>query len=93
MQHGRRVAGGARLLAGQAELADLHRMGRIAQIVDHGHAVDPPAMDARHQIGDAGVALPPVLMGAVQPHDLAQLDRPGRLADVPHLMAGIAEGT
>ncbi len=38
-------------------------MGGIAEVVDLGHALDAPARRAADEIGDAGVAFPPVLVG------------------------------
>ena len=68
VQVGRHRAGRARLLADQAEVADLHRLGRIAEVVDLRHAracASPSAPETR--IGDAGVAFPPVLVRVLQP--------------------------
>ena len=88
---GRRRADAAGLLTGQPEIANEHRLGRIAQIVDLGHAIGAPAGRAGHQIGDAGVAFPPVLMrGAQSADDDGQARWLGRIGDVPDLMAGVA---
>ncbi len=62
MQIGRHRAGRARLLAGQAEVADLHRLRRVLEIVDLGHALGAPAGHGGDEIGNAGLALPPVLV-------------------------------
>ena len=61
--------GRARLLAGQPEVADEARLRGIAQVVDLGHAVGAPAgrRAVGDQVGDAGVALPPVLVRALEP--------------------------
>ena len=92
VQLGRHRAGRARLLAGQAEVADLHRMGGIAEIVDLGHAPGAPVGRAGDEVGDAGVALPPVLVGVLQPVQPGDQDRVGRIGDVPDLMRLAAEG-
>ena len=47
VQARRRRPGAAGLLAGQAEIADEYRFGRIAQIVDLRHAIGAPAGRAR----------------------------------------------
>ena len=56
----------AGLLARPAEIADLHRLRRIAEVVDLGHAPEPPARDSGDEVGDAGVALPPVLVRVLE---------------------------
>ncbi len=92
VQHGRHRAGRARLLPGQAEVADLHRMRRIAQVVDLRHAVGAPARRARHQIGDAGVAFPPALMRALEAGDAREERGLGRIGHVPDFVRAVAEG-
>ena len=62
VQFGRHRAGRAGLLAGQAEVADVHRLGRIAEIVDLRHAAGAPVRHAGNEIGNAGVAFPPALV-------------------------------
>ncbi len=69
VQASRRRAHAAGLLSGQPEIADEHRLGRIAQIVDLRHAIDAPARRAGDQIRDAGVAFPPVLVRAAESAD------------------------
>ena len=69
MQLGRHRAGRVRLLAGQAEIPDLCRMGRIGKIVDLRHAPGAPPGRARNQIGNAGVAFPPALMSVLESVD------------------------
>ena len=66
VQFRRHRAGRAGFLAGQAEIADLYRMRRIAEIVDFGHAAHAPVRHARDQIGDAGIAFPPALVRVVE---------------------------
>src|SRR6266436_5450933 len=87
-------AGGAGLLPGQPEVADEARLRRIAQVVDLGHAVGAPAgrRAVRDQVGDAGVALPPVLVRALEA--VEHRDEPGRLrgiGHVPDLVREVAE--
>ena len=88
---GRDRAGGAGLLPGQAEVADMHGMGGIAEVVDLGHALDPPAGDAGDEVGDAGVALPQVLVGVGEAHQPGEQRRIGGVGDVPDLVALTAE--
>src|SRR5262249_39079129 len=57
---------GAGLLANHAEVANVLRMRRIAQVIDLHHAARAPPRRARHEVGDAGVALPPVLVRVLQ---------------------------
>ena len=92
VQLGRHRAGRAGLLAGQAEVADLHRMGGIAQIVDLRHALGAPVGRAGDEVGDAGVALPPALVRVLQPVEPRDQHRIGRIGDVPDLMRLAAEG-
>ena len=93
VQLGRHRSGRARLLAGQAEVANLHRMGRIAEIVNLGHPLDAPARHRRDQVADAGVAFPPGLVRVlVVAADLRQERRLGRIGDVPDLVTLGAEG-
>src|SRR5262245_14436790 len=49
-------------MTGQAEVADLHRLCGIAEIVDLEHAVAAPARYTGDQKADAAVALPPALV-------------------------------
>ena len=85
---------GAGLLARQAEVPDEARLRRVAQIVDLGHPVCPPARrtSVRDQVGDPRIALPPVLVGTVEPLDHRH-HVPGlrRRAHVPHLVGEVAE--
>ena len=92
MQIGRHRAGRAGLLSDQAELADLHRLGRVAKIVDFGHAARAPGLHAGDHVGDAGVALPPALMGVLQAVELGDQFRRGRIGHVPDLVPDIAVG-
>ena len=71
MHFGRHRAGGARFLPGQTEVANFHRMGGIAEIVDLRHPPRPPIRRAGDQEGNAGVAFPPVLVGILQSSDAA----------------------
>ena len=50
------------LLAGKAEVADESRVGWIAQVVDLRHPPGAPFLRPRDDVGDAGVALPEVLV-------------------------------
>ena len=89
-----RGAGRARLLAGQPEVADEARLRGIAQVVDLGHPVGAPA--ARRavgdEVGDAGVALPPVLVRALEPVQHRGEQRGlRRIGHVPDLVRQIAE--
>src|SRR6266480_4695668 len=89
----RRLAGGSRLLSGQAEIADEHRFRRVGQVVHLGHAPHAPAFDSGDEVGDAGVALPPVLVSALQAlDDRGEQPRLPRIGHVPDLVRGIAEG-
>jgi hypothetical protein len=92
VQVGRHLAGRARLLADQAEVADVHRLGRIGEVVDLGHALGAPVLGAADQKGDAGVAFPPVLVGVAQALEAGQQLGIGRIGDVPDLMRLAAEG-
>src|SRR3954470_7819651 len=88
MQLGRHRAGGARLLTRQAEIADLHRLRRIAEIVDFGHALDAPARHTRDDVGNAGVAFPPALVRvAIVAADRGDPHRIGAIGDVPDFVA------
>ena len=85
-------AAGARLLADQTEVADEHRLGRVRQVVDLRHAVGAPLRVARHQVGDAGVALPEVLVRALEAlDDGRQQRRLGRVGHVPDFVRLVAE--
>ena len=92
VQFGRHRAGRAGLLAGQAEIADLHGMRGIAEIVDLRHAPGAPVRRARHEKGNAGVAFPPVLVRVLQAADPRDQHRIGGIGDVPDLMRLAAEG-
>ena len=92
VQFGRHRAGRARLLAGQAEVADLHGMRGIAEVVDLRHAAGAPVRRARHQIGDAGVAFPPALVRVLQAAEPRDQHGIGGIGDVPDLMRLAAEG-
>ena len=92
VQLGRHRAGRARLLAGQAEVADLHRMGGIGEVVDLRHAPGAPVGRAGDEVGDAGVALPPALVRVLQPVEPRDQHRLGRIGDVPDLVRLAAEG-
>src|SRR5207237_7829240 len=88
----RRRACRARLLPGQAERANEHRLGRIAEVVDQRHAGRAPARRTRDEIRDAAVALPPVLVRAAQSaHDDGDSARLRRVGDVPDLLCGVPE--
>ena len=91
VQFGRHRAGRARLLAGQAEIADLDGMGGIAEIVDLRHAARAPVRRARHQKGDAGVAFPQALVRVLQAADPRDQHRIGGIGNVPDLMRFAAE--
>src|SRR5438445_11404945 len=57
------------------------------------HAPHSPAFDPGDEVGDAAVALPPVLVSALQAlDDPAEQARPGRVAHVPDFVRGIAQG-
>ncbi len=81
-----------RLLAYQAEVPDESRAGRVAQVVDLGHAPRPPSGVAAHQVGNARVRLPPALVRIGQPaHDSGHEPRLAGVGDLPHLVGGVAE--
>ena len=68
--------------------------GGIAQVVDRGHPVGAPA--ARRavgdEVGDAGVALPPVLVRALEPVEHRGDERGlRRIGHVPDLVGQVAE--
>ncbi len=89
-----RGAGRARLLAGQPEVADEARLRRIAEVVDGRHPVGAPA--ARRavgdEVGDAAVALPPVLVRALEPVEHRGEQRGlRRIGHVPDLVRQVAE--
>ena len=92
MQFGRHAARRARLLARQTEFTDFNRLGRIAEIIDLGHAADAPARHAGHQKGDAGFALPPALMGVLEAFEADDQFRIGRIGDVPDFVRRAAKG-
>jgi hypothetical protein len=93
MQLDRRVADAARLLAIQAEVANKARMRGIGQIVDLRHAPRAPAVDARDEIRDSGVAFPPIFVRALERADPADQRRFGRVGHIPNLVCGITERT
>src|SRR6185312_5550956 len=57
----------ARLLPGKREFANLDGPSRIAEVVNLSHPVDAPTRNAGHKVGDARIALPPVLVRALDP--------------------------
>src|ERR1700730_16739284 len=63
------LAGGAGLLAGEAEVANKTRRSRITQIIDLRHAPRSPALDTGHEVGDPGITLPPALVRALERPD------------------------
>ena len=92
VQVGRHGAGRAGLLADQTEIADIHRLRRIAEIVDLGLPARAPVLQAGNEVGDAGVALPPVLVGVHEVgRDGADLLGIGRIGDVPDFVRLVAE--
>ncbi len=92
VQFGRHGAGRAGLLTGKPEIPDLRGMRGIGEIVDHRHPARAPVRLARHQVGNAGVAFPPVLVRVLQAladtADERGMDRIGR---VPDFMARAAD--
>ena len=93
------VAGGrlgrAWLGADHAEVADELRRGGIAEIEDLQPAVGGPSLGLQvgDQVGDAGVALPPVLVRAVEPlGEDGDLLGSGGIGDVPDIVAEVAVG-
>ena len=92
MELDRHRAAGTRLLPDEPEVADEDRFGRVGQVVDLGHPIGAPLRMARHQVGDAGVALPEVLVRSLQAlADGGQQRRPGRIGHVPHFVRLVAE--
>src|SRR5262249_34922060 len=86
-------AGGAGLVPGQTEVADLHRLRRIAQVVDLEHARCAPAGYAGHEAADARAALPPALVRVpVVSADAGNEARMRRIGDVPDFVRETAEG-
>src|SRR5262249_13132160 len=61
----------ARLRADHTKIADVDRLGRIAQVIDLQVVAAVPSLVAlvRDQIRDAGVALPPTLVSPVEAVD------------------------
>ena len=53
VQIGRRLPGRSRLLPGQPEIADEHRLRGVGEVVHLGHAPHAPAFDPGDQVGDA----------------------------------------
>jgi hypothetical protein len=83
---------GARLLPGQSEIAQKHRLFGIAQVIDFDHAASAPLRIAGDKIGNAGVALPPAFVGIAQTaEDYREAMRLRRIGDVPDFVGGIAE--
>src|SRR6202023_567194 len=66
VQLGRNRAGRARFLPRQAEVADLDRFCRVAEVIDLGHPAYAPTLRARNEERDAGVAFPPVFVGVLE---------------------------
>src|SRR5205807_6900554 len=56
----------ARLLTGKPEIPDLYGVRGIAEVIDLRHAARAPVGRARDQKGNAGLALPPALVGIFQ---------------------------
>ena len=86
-----------RLDPGQAEVADVARRRRIGQVEDLQDARRAPAVHGADQVGDAGVALPPVLVRVLvagrcaacldhRPHER----RVRRIGDIPNLVTPVA---
>ena len=92
VQFCRHGAGGAGLLAGQAEVADLLRMRGIGEVVDLRHAPHPPVGRARDEVGDAGVAFPPVLVRVLQPVEPRHQHGVRGIGGVPDLVRLATEG-
>src|SRR5262245_43444787 len=92
VQPGWRTPGGAGLLTQQPKVADLDGLGRVAEVVDLGHAVDAPARHTRHQISDARVAFPPVLVRALEAAKAGDELRLGGIGHIPNLVCGVGEG-
>jgi hypothetical protein len=62
-------------------------MGWVAEIIDHRHAAGAPAGQARDEIGNAGVAFPPVLVRVLQAFaNMADENRIGGIGNIPDLM-------
>ncbi len=84
--------GRAGLLSGQSEVADLDRIGRVAEVEDFDDA-RAPALRPGDDVGDAaGLAFPIVLVGVGHPEMAPQHLRLGRIGDLPHLVALTPEG-
>src|SRR5262249_50829440 len=66
-----RHAGRSRLLTGQPEIANEARARGIAEVVDLRHPVRPPAgwTSVGNEVGDARIALPPVLVRLLEAAD------------------------
>ncbi len=93
MQIGGCRAGRSRLLPGQAEIADEDRIRRVGEVVHLGHAPHAPAFEPGDEVGDAAVALPPVLVSALQAlDDRGEQARLRRVGHVPDFVRGVAEG-
>ena len=87
VQLGRHRAGRARFLPRQAEVADLDRFCRVAEVIDLGHPAHAPTLRARNQERNAGVAFPPVFVGVLEAHQARQQGRIGRIGHIPDLVA------
>ena len=90
----RRGAGRARLLARQAEVADETRVRGVAQVIDLRHTISPPAEGraVRDEVRDTGVALPPVLVRALEAVEHGGEPRRLRgIGHVPDLVGQVAE--
>ncbi len=87
-RHGPARAG---LVPGQPEIADEDGFRRIGEIVDLWVAPHAPALDARDEKRDAGIALPPALVRALELADDGREDRRlRRVGHVPDLVRGVA---
>ena len=82
----------AGLLPRQTKVADEHRVGRIGEVVDLGHAVGAPTGHTGDEVSNAGVAFPPAFMCSLQILDHGgQQRRFGRIGHIPDFMGGIAK--
>ena len=82
------IAGPARLLSDQAEVADEPRLRRIAEVIDLHHTYRTPARDARYEIGDARLAFPPGLVAIREAVD-NEIQQLGRSSGyIENLMVG-----
>ena len=91
--HGR--LGGAGLRPDHAEVPDEDRVGGIAEVEDLEPAIGGPSVGLQigDEIGDAGVALPPVLVRPIEARgDVDDENGIGGVGDVIDLMAEVAVG-